>query len=231
MDLDDLKNRLAEQDAKLERALRLNTTAVRELRLAKTRASLRWLGWGVVCELLMAIVGTLWLGDFLAGHAREPRFFLPAALLDLGVIALLGSCIRQLAAIAGLDYGLPVVAVQKELSRLRVLRLRTTKWTILLSFALWFPALIVMLEGFLGVDAWQILGAIGRRNGSFFAWAVANVLFGLAAAIAVAWISNRYADRVDRSPALRRFVDSLAGHSLMKAQSSLDSIVRFEAGI
>jgi hypothetical protein len=230
MDLDDLKNRLAEQDAKLDRALRLNTMAVRELRLAKTRSSLRWLVPGIVFELLLAIVGTVWLGDFLAGHLREPGFFFPAALLDLGVIAYLGSCIRQLALIGSLDYSLPVVALQKELGRLRVLRLRTTKWTMVLSFALWFPALVVLLRGFLGVDLWRILGAIGPGNGSFLAWVVANGLFGLAVALAIVWISNRYADRADRSPALQRLLDGLAGRSLARARSSLDSIVRFETG-
>lgn len=41
--------------------------------------------------------------------------------------------------------------------------------------------------------------------------------------------SNRYADRVDRSPMLKRLMDDFAGRSLTKALSSLDSIVRFEA--
>ncbi len=230
MDLDDLKTRLAEQDAKLDQAIRLNTTAVRELQLAKTKSSLRWLVRGVVLELLLTILAVVWLGDFIAGHLGEPRFLLPAVLVDVSLIAFLGSCIRQLAAIAGLDYGLPVVAVQKELGRLRVLRLRTTKWTMMLSFALWLPAFAVLLEGLLGVDLWRILGAAGHRNGSFLAWVAGNVLFGLAVALVIAWVSNRYADRVDRSPSLKRLLDGIAGYSLARAQGSLDSIVRFEAG-
>jgi hypothetical protein len=228
MDLDDLKTRLAEQDAKLDQVLRLNTTALRELQLSKTKSSLRWLVPGVAFELVMAIVGVVWLGDFIAGHLREPRFLLPAVLLDLCVIAFLGSCIRQLIAVAGLSYSLPVVAVQKELGKLRILRIRTTKWVMMLSFVLWFPVLLVLFEGFLGVDLWQILGAVRDRDGSFFAWVVANVLFGLAVALLVMWASNRYADRVDRSPALKRLMDDFAGRSLTKALSSLDSIVRFE---
>jgi hypothetical protein len=228
MDLDDLKTRLAEQDAKLDQAIRLNTAAVRELQLSKTKSSLRWLVRGVVFELVMTILAAVWLGDFIAGHLREPRFLLPAVLVDLCVIAFMGSCIRQLAAIASLDYSLPVVAVQKELGRLRVLRIRTTKWTMMLSFVLWFPVLIVLLKGFLGVDPWLILGAVGDRNGSFVAWVVANVLFGLAVALVTLWVSRRYADRADRSPAIKRLLDDFAGRSLTKALGSLDSIVRFE---
>jgi hypothetical protein len=228
MDLEDLKTRLAEQDAKLDQVIRLNTMAVREIQLSKTKSSLRWLVPGIAFELFMTVVAVVWLGDFIAGHLREPGFLLPAVLVDVCVIAFMGSCIRQLVMIASLDYSLPVVAVQKELGRLRILRIRTTKWVMMLSFVLWFPVLVVLFEGFLGVDLWRILGAVGDRNGSFVAWVAANVLFGLAVALVMIWISNRYADRMDRSPALRRLMDNLADHSLTKALSSLDSIVRFE---
>ena len=231
MNLDDLKARLAEQDAKLDQILRLNASAVREIQLSKTKASLRGLAGGVAFELALAAVDIVWLGNFIAGHLREPQFLLPAVLIDLGMIALLGSCVRQLVSIAGLDYGRPVVAVQKELGRLRVLRLRTTKWTMVLSFALWFPVLVVLFEGLVGVDLWWILGMIADRSdrGGLVAWLVGNVLFGLAAALAILWVAKRQADRLDRSPAMRRLLDGLAGRSLTKALSSLDSIVRFEA--
>jgi bacteriorhodopsin len=228
MDLEDLKTRLAEQDAKLDQVLRLNATAVRELQLSKTRSSLRWLVPGIVFELFMTVVAVVWLGDFIAGHLREPGFLLPAVLVDVCVIAFMGSCIRQLVVIASLDYSLPVVTVQKELGQLRILRIRTTKWVMMLSFVLWFPVLLVLLEGFLGVDLWRILGAVGDRDGSFVAWVAANVLFGLAVALVMIWVSNRYADRADRSPAVRRLMDDFAGRSLKKDLSSLDSIVRFE---
>jgi bacteriorhodopsin len=228
MDLDDLKTRLAEQDAKLDQAIRLNTTAVRELQLSKTKSSLRWLVRGVVFELVMAIVATVWLGDFIFGHLREARFLLPAVLVDLCAIAYLGACIRQLALAAGVNYSNPVVTVQKELGKLRILRIRTTQWTMMLSFVLWFPVVVVLLEGFLGVDLWRILGAVGERNGSFLAWVVANVLFGLAVALVLLWVSNRYADRMDRSPAIQRLLDDFAGRSLTKALTSLDAVVRFE---
>jgi len=228
MELDDLKTRLAEKDAKLDQVLRLNATAVRELQLSKTKSSLRWLVPGVVFELLMTIVAVVWLGDFIAGHLREPRFLLTAVLIDVCMIAFMGACIRQLAAIASLDYSLPVVTVQKELGRLRILRIRTTKWVMTLSFVLWFPVLIVLLKGFLGVDLWLILGAVGDRHGSFVAWVVANVLFGLAVALVMIWVWNRYANRVNPSPVIKHIMDDFAGRSLTKALSSLDAIVRFE---
>lgn len=229
MNLDDLKTRLAEQDAKLDRVLRLNETAVRELQLSKAKSSLRWLVPRIVVELVVRVVAVVWLGDFIAGHLWEPRFLLPAVILDLFAIALTGSAIRQLVAIASLNYSLPVVAVQKELGKLRVLRVRTAKWTLILSFVLWFPVLVVLFEGLFGVDVWMILGVIGDRHESFYTWVVANVVFSLAVALGMIWVANRYADRADRSPAIKRLVDDFAGRSLTRALASLDAIVRFEA--
>lgn len=229
MNLDDLKARLAEQDAKLDQVIRLNTAAVRELQLTKTKSSLRRLLPGVVIELLMAIVAVVWLGNFIFEHLREPGFLVPGVILDLCAIVFLGSCIAQLAAVLGLDYSLPVVAVQKELARLRVLRIRTAKWVFLLSFVLWFPFLIVLFEGLFGVDLWMILGAAGAQDAGFLRWVAGNVLFGLAVALVLIWLWNRFADRMDPSPVMKSIMDDFAGRSLMKALSSLDSIRQFEA--
>lgn len=229
MNLDDLKAKLADQDAKLDNIVRLHAAGVRELALSKSQSNLRWLVSGVIGELIVTIVAAVWLGNFIAGHLWEPRFLVPVVLVDIGVMALMGSCIRQIVVIANLDYGLPVVTVQKDLGRLRVLRIRTTKWVMILSFVMWFPVIIVLLEGLLGVDAWLILERVAGRDESFFAWVVANLLFGLVVALAIVWVSNRYADRVDGSPVLKRVMDDFAGRSLTKAQSVLDSVVRFEA--
>jgi hypothetical protein len=228
MNLEELKARLAEQDAKLDQLVRLNTTQVHELQLSKTRSSLRWLVPGLVIELLLAIVGVVWAGDFIVGHLREPRFLLPALLVDISLIAFLGSCIRQLVTIAGLDYSLPVVTVQKTLGGLRILRIRTSKWVMMLSFLLWAPLLIVVFESLFGIDLWQVLAAAGPRDEFFLAWVVANVLFGLGIVLVALWLSHRYANRMDRSPIIKRLMDDFAGRSLTKAQASLDAIVRFE---
>jgi hypothetical protein len=228
MNLDDLKTRLAEQDAKLDQILRLNEMAVRKLQLAKAKSSLRWLIQRIVFELILRGLAVVWLGNFIYEHLREPRFLLPAVLVDVCAIALMASCINQLVLIANLNYSLPVVTLQKELSKLRILRIRSTKWAIIFVFVLWFPVLVVLFEGLLRVDLWLILGAAGDRDGSFLAWVVANVLFGLVVALVIIWVWNRYVDRADSSPAIRHFMDDFAGHSLTKAQSALDSVVQFE---
>lgn len=228
MNLEELKARLAEQDAKLDQLVRLNTTQVHEVQLSKTRSNLQRLVPGVVVELLLTAVGVVWAGDFIAGHLHEPRFLLPALLVDICLIAFLGSGIAQLVAIAGVDYSLPVVTVQKALGGLRILRIRTTKWTMMLSLVLWAPLLIVLCKSLLGIDLWQVLDAAGNGDASFLRWVVANVLFGVGVVLFVLWVSRRYADRMERSPMVRRLMDDFAGRSLTRALASLDAVVRFE---
>jgi hypothetical protein len=212
MNLDELKDKWAEQDRKLDRILRLNESAVREMRFSSAKSSLRRLTAGIVVELVILAIGAGWLGNFIAEHLREPKLIIPALLLDLGAIALVSLCVRQLIMIGNLDYSGPLVAVQKELEKLRILRIRTTKWTFLAGCVLWEPALVVLAPWIANLSA----------------WIAANVLFGIAVAVLITWISKRYADRLATSSKLKSLMDDLAGRSLMKAMASLDSIAQFE---
>lgn len=231
MNFDDLKNQWAEQNSKLDRVMRMNVRAVQQARIGRTRSGLKWMLPGLLLELVLAVIAVVWLGGFIAGHVSELKFLLPAVVLDVCAIALLGACIRQLTMLAALDYDGPIVGLQKGLGQLRILRIRTSKWSMTLAFVLWFPLLIVVFEGLIGVDPWIILGAIQDRGASAFAWIVANLVFGLAVVAAVTWFSHRYSGRFAHSPFMKRLMDDFAGRSLTKAQHALDEIARFETDL
>lgn len=219
MELDDLKGRWEDQDRKLDANLRLNTRLLHESVLNRAETALRPLSRLLWFELLMNVGVAFCTGSFLAQHLSEARFLIPAAGLHLCVIALIIAGVRQLVAIKMLDYGAPVVVIQKRLESLRVERIRATKLTLLGSPLLWTPLLIVALKGLLGVDAYETFGA---------AFLIANLLFGFLVILLAVWISRRYAARMDRSPIVQRLMRDLAGHSLNTAASFLSSISRFE---
>jgi hypothetical protein len=221
MDLDDLKQSWQEADRKLDAGLRLNTVRLYMTTLNKAETALRRLSWFLWLELLIDIPLVVWLGSFIADHITEPRFVVPAATLDIFVIVLMGMGIRQLVALGETDPGAPVVALQKRTESLRIQRLRATKLTLLVAPLLWIPMLIVGLKGFLGVDAYAIFD---------HAWLAANLLFGLAVIPLAVWISRRYADRMERSPLVRRVMRDLAGYNLNAAQEYLGKLARFEEG-
>lgn len=217
-DLDDMKRRWEAQDAKLDTMLRLNTRLLQAPALAKAESAMRRLSRWLGIELLLNLLAALWLGSFLWDHAAEPRFMLPAAVLHLGVIALLGACVHQLVAIGSIDYGAPIVEIQKRLEALRAQRSRATMLTLLAAPLLWTPLLIVGLKGLLGLDAYAILSA---------RYLLANVLFGLALIPLAVWIARRYADRMGRSPLVQRLLRDLAGDNLNAAAGFLSRLERF----
>lgn len=220
MSLDDMKQLWENQDQKLDAVLRLNTRLLQAPVLSKAESATQRLSWLLGIEILLNLLAALWLGSFLWDHAGETRFLLPAAMLHLGVITLLGAGIHQRVAIGSLDYSAPIVEIQKRMESLRAQRLRATMLTLLAAPLAWTPLLIVALKGLLGLDAYAIFPA---------RYLIANGLFGLAVIPLAIWISRRYADRMERSPLVRRLLRDMAGYNLNAATESLSSLARFEA--
>jgi serine/threonine-protein kinase len=219
MDLDDLKQSWDEQDKTLDATLTLRSYRLHAAALGKAETAMKRLTWMLWLELLLNIGAALCTGSFIADHVTEPRFLLPAAVLHLFVIALLGSGIYQLVAIGNLDFDAPVLAIQKRLESLRYQRLLATMLTLLASPLLWIPMLIVAMKGLLGLDAYAILPTD---------WLIGNVVFGLAVIPLAIWIARRYADRMERSPLAQRLLRDLAGYNLNAAARFLSRVAEFE---
>lgn len=220
MELEDLKDRWEAYDRKLDASFRLNTAVLREINLSRADSALKRLSRLLVCELLVDLAAVVALGAFIAGHAGEMRFLAPAVLLDLCAIGFVIASIRQLVALHSLDYGAPVVAIQKQLQALRIERIRVTKWILLLCPLLWTPLLIVTFEGLFGLDVYLFLDGT---------WLAANLLFGLAFIPLMLWAAQRFAGRWQGSPLVQSLMDDLAGRSLVEATGFLSTLSRFEA--
>jgi hypothetical protein len=219
MDFEDLQRGWEEQNRKLDASLRLNTRILTQSALGKAETATRRLSWLLLFELPLDALLLFGLGSFIAQHATDARFLIPAVALHLYVIVLASSSVRQVFALRGIDYSAPIVAIQKRLGALQVERTRVMKWVFLSAPLVWTPLLIVSLKGLLGVDPYAIFSG---------AWLAANLLFGVAVIALALWISRRYADRMERSPFLRRLMRDLAGHNLNAALGFVGSVERFE---
>jgi len=136
------------------------------------------------------------------------------------MLLLLISSIHQLISVSTIDYAEPIVAIQKKLALLRVRKIRTAKWTLLLAPLLWTPLLIVTMR-FLGMNMYAFPGAIER-------WLIANLLFGVAYIVLAVWLSRRYAARFERSPFIQQLMNDIAGRSLTAAVRFVTELSRFE---
>ncbi len=218
MELAELEGLWKKRDEQLSASLTLNTRLLRETVLGKAETATRGLRRLLWLEIAFDAVGLLLVGSFLADHLREIRFAVPALFLHLGLIASLGSCVRQLVLLGEADYAAPIVEIQKRLAAVRVLRVRVWKWTLLLAPLAWIPLLIVGL-GLLGLDVYQILS---------LPYLAANGILGLVVVLLGLVVSRRTASRMDGSPLVQRLMRDLAGQSLARAESFVSSLERFE---
>lgn len=221
MELDDLKNLWTAQDRKLDAVLKLNARLLQASLLQSTRGPLRRLKAYLWFEAALSVPAFFLLGSFWSDHLREPRFLLPGLALHASVAALLALTLRQLVALHSLDYGAPVVEIQRRLGKLQVESGLSVLGTIAASFLLWVPLLIVFFRGVLGVDPYAAFG---------LPFLAANAGVGLAVLAAGLLVARRYRGRLESAPRLQALVRALGGGSLQSALRSLDSLDRFEEG-
>ena len=132
---------------------------------------------------------------------------------------MIASAAAQLAMLRAADYSAPVVTIQRTLTKLAALRIRTTQWLLLLAPLLWTPFAIVVARGALGFDVYRWFG---------MRWVAANLIFGLALSPLLFWAARRFSDRLQQFWIAESLADGVAGRSLSIANGLLNEIVRFE---
>lgn len=216
MNFEQIQNLWTAYDRKIEDSLRINLQVIRELQLHKSQSALRRLWHGVGIELLINLLGVVGLHVFIFEHFRELRFLLPALLLDVVALGLVAFGGYQLAVVRTTDFSIPVLDLQKQLTTLRIRRIRVTQWTALIAPLLWVPLLVVVFKGLLGIDVYAAFDST---------WLVVNVAFGVAV-IPIGWLICRYGARRFRASAwLNRLMDDVAGRSLVEAILHLNRLM------
>ena len=217
MELDDLKARWMDFDLKLDASLRLNARLVRESLIDRTERTLRRSSFVVLAEVVINVVLVWWLGSFMADHVGEMRFFIPAAILNVGAIAVLILGVRQFVRMRTLDHGKPVMEVQRELQLLQSQQIHLTRWIVFVSPLIWTPLVIVFFAA-LGVDAYRV----------FPGWLLANLVFGVAAIPVLFYGARALSGRLQGTSFLQGVVRDTAGRGLVEAAEFMDELARFE---
>ncbi len=220
MELDELKNLWQQTDRRLEAmtpALRLQERLARAGALDRARSKNRFTHVVLWYEVTFGAVAALLAGSYLADNLGELRFALPALLLHLAAILTLGHAAWQLVELGRIDYGGPVLGIQRRLAKLAAARARGIRWLLLASPMLWALLVVVVPHGLVGLDVYRAFG-IG--------WVGGNFLVGLAVLAAGLWASR--SARFGSSRLLRGLGDDLTGRRLAAAAGALDDLAEFE---
>lgn len=206
-------NELEEKWAELDR--RIDRSAALGRRALNARGALARLAWEQGTQALLTAMAVLWIGSFEYEHRGEPRYLAPALALHAYAVLLAVVQAAQLALTRGVRYDAPLVETQRRLARLRDLRSRSIRWTLLTAPLAWTPLFVVALRGLLGQDAYRAPGP---------GWLAANLAFGVAFVPLAWWLGRRYADR----PWMRRFARHVVGENLSAASGFFEGLEEFE---
>jgi hypothetical protein len=214
MDLEEMKQAWTQLQARVERLERIEhggrggpAGRVRDALRGTWRRDWITIGvWGVFA---------LWAGSFWFDHREVPHLLIAGLALHGYAIATIILGAIQLRALAAIDYGAPIVALQRQLAGLARLRARCSLALGLPWWLLWVPLMIVGITWLTGVDFYDP------------AWAWSSLGIGVIGLVVSLVVARGLAARPVRSPTLRRMIDDLSGRSLARAMHELDEIDEF----
>lgn len=211
MELDELKQTWQRLDAQLQRHDALAFEGWKDRRVDRARVGLRPLFWGQLVQMLFGMA-VLLAGVSLWTSGRDVPVLLAAGLVlhVYGIAVVIVSGVT-LGFMRRIDYGAPVVAIQKQLAHLRRCYVIGGMVVGLPWWVLWMlpPAVVAGLRG--GDATWLWIAAAVSIAGLLGTW----------------WF-HRWVRRPGREALARRMDDSLTGGSLRKAQAALDEVRAFE---
>ncbi|WHZ18948.1 MAG: hypothetical protein OJF55_001097 [Rhodanobacteraceae bacterium] len=214
MELDEMKLAWQALDSRLDRQYALDVQLFRDRKLDKLRRGLRPLIWGQALQMLVGAAGLLVLAPIWTAHWRDPAVLLSGIVVHLYCIGLIvvGALVQS--GVARIDFGAPVLTIQRQLLCLR--RTYAVAGALAVGLPWWFltaPLLVVLSRGAIMHTAPSVI------------WI--QLAIGAAGLLATWWF-HRWAHHPRRAEFGRRLDDSAAGGSIRRAQAALDEIARFE---
>lgn len=214
MELDELKQAWQLLDHRLQQQHTLHVQCFRDGRLDKLQRGLRPLVWGQAIQMIIGVLGVLFVAPIWIAHRQEPAVLIAGLVMHLYCIGMIvvGAVVQ--AQVARIDYGAPVVTIQRQLLRLR--KTYSIAGACVVGLPWWFltaPLLVVLTRGGIMFVAPSVI------------WI--QLAVGALGLLATFWF-YRWSHRPERASLARRIDDSTVGGSLRRAQAALDDIARFE---
>ena len=214
MELDEMKAAWQTLNQRLETQTALNLHLFKEGKLDRMRRGLRPLVWGQSIQIVAGAALALLGGGFWPEHLDTPHLWIAGALVHLSGISMIALGVWMLAMISRIDYGAPLVAIQRRLALLRRVYVRGGLFVGLQWWFMWIPLAMVLI-GDAGVDLYQHAPSVIWIGGAV----------GIGGVLAT-WGFLRWSRT--RPQFAQRLEEHAAGRGLVDAQRFLDEIARFE---
>ena len=216
MELDDLKSAWNTLDERLQRQHALQLHLLRQAGTAKMKSGLRPLFWGQIVQILFGLLFVLLAAKFWGTQPTLPHLIAAGVVVHAYGVATIVVAGITLGLMRGIDYTAPVLAIQKQLARLRVHYIRSGMIAGLPWWFMWVPLLMV-LSGLAGVDLYA--------RAPSMVWIGLGI--GATGLLATFWF-HRWSRHPRRAALGERLDDAAAGGSLRRARAHLEELARFE---
>ena len=216
METSELKEIWQKMDERLSRQSAIALSLLHEKKIGNARAHLRPLFWGMAGQMVFGLASVVVAAPFWIRHLDTPLLWISGLSVHVyGVLAMVlaGYIMRK---IDRLDVSLPVVEIQKQFVALKKKHIQCgwiigTPW-----WLLWLPYSVIFSH-----ERFDLLA--GNISYPLVLIMLACSVFMLLTVVGVIWAQN------SKRPGLAARTEAmLAGASLVKAQQSLDELVRFE---
>lgn len=215
MELDDFKGAWLELNRKVERQTELNFRLLREGHSDRARHVLRRLAHGQVLQMILGGLLSLYAGSFWVMHRQVTHLLFTGLLMHAYGITMILAGARVQFLLQRIDFGAPVLQIQRSLTQLRRFHIFMGLVLGLPWWFLWVPAALMAFMTIFGADlAAHVPFVILLLYVVGLAGVALTLLF-------LRWAQGR--------PALAGKLErSAAGRSLNEAQRALDEIAAFE---
>jgi len=215
MELDELKSAWQTLDRRLAAQSALDLNVLKEGKLDKLRHGLRPLFWGQVAQILFGVVLSVFSGSFWTQHVDVPHLLITGVSMHVYAVMTIVFAAVTLVMINRVDYAAPVLAIQKQLAKLRRTYIFNGLCVGLPWWLLWMTLLQIAAMDVFGLDLYTTAPE----------WVLACYAFGLLG-LFTTWPLHRWSRK--RPKLAQTIDDNVTGTSLRNAQRFLQEIAEFE---
>ena len=218
MEASELKNILEAYDRKLDRNLKLNNEALKNINLEKSEKKTRTVFVHRVIELISFALLALFMGNYIATNWGQTHLAISGIIVHIfTLIALIGS-IGQVVLLQQIDFTKPIVDIRKKMELVNAHGLLFVK-LIFLSAPIWWSYAIVAIDVFLDVDLYTHL-----EIDFVIRYLIINALL----LIPLIWLFNKLTYKNLHVIWVRKIIVFLSGTKTRKALEFLNDIEEFE---
>jgi hypothetical protein len=216
MELDDMKASWALIEQRLEQQQALSLQTFANSTLERANRALVPLKWGQMLQIAAGAYFMLQWGPYWVAHRDVPHLMICGLAMHAFGLMCVVTAARNLYLQSRLDYGVPVLEIQRRVAALRSWRLREALLYGVTGCLIWVPFLLLVFAS-VGVDVWKNAPAV--------------VWWNLAASVACLVVLYGIV-RFSRLPGRERLKawldDTVVGRSVLNTQALIGEIARFE---